>query len=62
MICERLNVPFDPHFAPPRTGDIHDSWADISAAERELGYRPQVSLTDGLQRTIDYYAKLYASK
>ncbi|TXT22243.1 MAG: UDP-glucose 4-epimerase [Planctomycetota bacterium] len=62
MICERLNVPFDPIFAPPRTGDIKDSWADISATERELGYRPQVSLTDGLQRTIDYYAKLYSTK
>lgn len=62
MICERLNVPFDPIFAPPRLGDIHNSWADISATERELGYRPQVSLTDGLQRTIDYYAQVCESK
>ena len=62
MICDRLNVPFDPIFAPPRTGDIKDSWADISATERELGYRPQVTLTDGLQRTIDYYAQAYATK
>ena len=62
MICERLHVPFDPVFAPPRVGDIQNSWADISATERELGYRPLVSLNDGLQRTIDYYAKLYASK
>lgn len=61
MICERLRVPFDPIFAPPRTGDIKDSWADISATERELGYRPQVSLADGLQRTIDFYAKVYAT-
>lgn len=61
MICERLRVPFDPIFAPPRTGDIKDSWADISATERELGYRPQVSLADGLQRTIDFYAKVYGA-
>ena len=58
-ICERLNVPFDPIFAPPRAGDVKDSWADISATERELGYQPQVGLTEGLQRTIDYYAKVY---
>lgn len=57
QICERLNVRFDPIFAPPRAGDIQDSWADISAAQRELGYRPQVSLADGLQRTIDDSAK-----
>lgn len=62
MICDRLKVDFNPIFEPPRAGDIKDSWADISASERELGYCPQVSLTDGLQRTIDYYAKLYASK
>jgi len=61
MICERLNVPFDPIFAPPRVGDIQDSWADISSTERELGYRPQVSLSDGLQRTIDYYANFFAT-
>lgn len=59
MICERLKLPFDPVFAPPRAGDVKDSWADISATERELGYRPIVSLTDGLARTIDYYATVY---
>lgn len=61
-ICERLNVPFDPIFAPPRAGDVKDSWADISATERELGYQPQVGLTEGLQRTIDYYAKVYRDR
>lgn len=61
-ICERLNVPFDPIFAPPRAGDVKDSWADISATECELGYQPQVGLTEGLQRTIDHYAKVYRDK
>jgi len=62
QICDRLKVPFDPVFAPPRAGDVKDSWADISATERELGYQPQVGLTEGLQRTIDYYANLYRNK
>ncbi|MCX7418213.1 MAG: SDR family oxidoreductase [Planctomycetia bacterium] len=62
QICDRLNVPFDPIFAPPRAGDVKDSWADISAAERDLGYQPQVGLTEGLQRTIDYYANVYRDK
>ncbi len=59
LICERLQVPFTPEFAPPRTGDVKDSWADISLTEQKLGYRPQVSLTDGLRRTIDYYVGVY---
>jgi len=40
------NVPIS--FAPPREGDIRDSYADISTAERVLGYSPKVSLADGL--------------
>ena len=62
MICEELGKPFNPHYAPPRTGDVRDSWADISAAERDLGYRVQVSLEDGLRQTIRYYADVYAEQ
>lgn len=40
--------------APPRAGDIRDSWADIAAASSGLGYRPSVSLDEGLRRTIDF--------
>jgi nucleoside-diphosphate-sugar epimerase len=38
----------------PRPGDIRDSWADLSKAERILAYSPQVGLEEGLRRTIDY--------
>ncbi len=51
LICESLNVPFAPYFAPPRVGDIQHSWADISAAVRDLGYSNNVwimvSMMDG---------------
>jgi UDP-N-acetylglucosamine 4-epimerase len=40
----------------PRTGDVALSRADIAKAQRLLGYRPQVRITQGLQRTIDWYA------
>ncbi len=40
----------------PRAGDLPFSRADISKAERLLGYRPQVRIGKGLQRTIDWYA------
>jgi nucleoside-diphosphate-sugar epimerase len=38
-----------------RVGDIRDSRADISAIERELGYRVLVGWKEGLQRTLDSY-------
>jgi nucleoside-diphosphate-sugar epimerase len=36
-------------YAPPRPGDIRDSWADISAARDVLGYEPRVPLDHGLR-------------
>lgn len=35
--------------------DIGDFYADYSAIEEELGWRPTVPLEDGLARTLDYY-------
>ena len=31
------------------------SQADVSAAERDLGYRPKVSVEEGLKLTIDWF-------
>jgi UDP-glucose 4-epimerase len=39
--------------APPRAGDIRDSWADITAARGALAWEPSVGLEEGLQRTIE---------
>ncbi|MCS6917813.1 MAG: SDR family oxidoreductase [Chitinophagales bacterium] len=41
-----------PQHAPPRAGDIRHSQADISLAQRWLGYQPTVMLQEGLQRLI----------
>ena len=41
-------------YEPAREADVHASWADLDAAERLLGFRPQVDFADGLRRTADY--------
>ena len=45
--------------AAPRVGDVRHSLADISLARRLLGYRPQVDLRTGLERTVDWYRERY---
>jgi nucleoside-diphosphate-sugar epimerase len=37
-----------------RAGDVTDSQADISKAQALLGYRPIVTLEEGLRRTLDW--------
>ncbi len=52
---ELLSTKVKPKHDPPRPGDIRESLADISAAQKHLGYKPHVSFEDGLRRSIDYY-------
>jgi UDP-glucose 4-epimerase len=41
----------EPRIAEARLGDVHRSVLDVSLIGRELDWRPQVSLADGLART-----------
>jgi len=37
-----------------QAGDVKHTWADLSLAAEELGYRPRVSLDEGLRREADW--------
>jgi nucleoside-diphosphate-sugar epimerase len=54
MIGAILGKPVEKKHLPPRAGDIRDSWADLTKAERLLDYRPAIGLEDGLRKTIDF--------
>jgi UDP-N-acetylglucosamine/UDP-N-acetyl-alpha-D-glucosaminouronate 4-epimerase len=38
-----------------RTGDVKHSLADLSLAQKHLGYKPTVAFEEGLRRTIEWY-------
>jgi UDP-N-acetylglucosamine 4-epimerase len=44
-----------PEYGPDRAGDIRDSLADISKAQRLLGYNPQVRIREGLKQTLEWF-------
>jgi UDP-N-acetylglucosamine/UDP-N-acetyl-alpha-D-glucosaminouronate 4-epimerase len=52
-IARILGKSVDKVSAPPRPGDVRDSWADVSEAQRVLGYEVSVELEEGLRLTAD---------
>jgi len=56
-----LGTSFKATYEAARAGDVRHSLADISAARRLLGYRPQVRFADGLRRTIEWYREAVES-
>jgi nucleoside-diphosphate-sugar epimerase len=60
LIGDILGRKIEPTHEPERAGDIKHSYADISAAKRQLGYTASVSFAEGLRRTIDWYRTQHA--
>ncbi len=50
-LCEIAGVELEPELADLRPGELQHSCLDISLAARELAWRPQVPISEGLQRT-----------
>ena len=42
-------------YGPERAGDVKHSLADISLAQKHLGYKPLVNFEEGLRLTVDWY-------
>src|SRR6202171_4137752 len=42
-------------YGPERSGDIKHSLADITQAQKHLGYKVLVNFEDGLRRTVEWY-------
>ena len=40
---------------PMQPGDVRDTYADISAIERDLGFAPTTSIDVGVPRFVDWY-------
>lgn len=41
-----------------RIGDFECNWADVSRIKKQLGWKPETNLEEGLRKTIKWYSKL----
>ncbi len=55
MLTKALGKDIEPNFGPERAGDIKHSNADISKAEKMLGYEPEYDFERGLNEAIAWY-------
>ncbi len=55
ILSEHIGTLINPVHTPPRPGDVRHSCADISAADRDVGYRPSLSFAEGLLHTVRWF-------
>lgn len=55
ILCDLTGYSGKPAYVDGRAGDIRDSLADITLADKLLGYQPIVDFREGLRRTVDWY-------
>jgi len=54
---DHLGTDVEPHHVAPRAGDVRHSCAAVAAAERDLGFRTEVSFPEGLGKTVDWFTR-----
>ncbi len=46
-------------YRPMQPGDVKDTYADISAIQRDLGFAPRTSIDDGVPRFVDWFRRYH---
>ena len=44
---------------PMQPGDVEETWCDVSALKRAVGYQPSISLEQGLAPTVAWFREFY---
>lgn len=55
LLAQALGYRGAPLYASVRPGEIYRICLDASKAQRELGWKPEISLREGIARTVEYY-------
>jgi UDP-glucuronate 4-epimerase len=55
-------VTFDKVFEPMKAGDVPATYASTSLLQEVVGFKPETSIEEGLQRFADWYVEYYKVK
>ncbi|MFC5435729.1 NAD-dependent epimerase [Rhodanobacter umsongensis] len=59
LLEQNLGRTVEKRLLPMQPGDVPDTWADVSALRREVGYAPGTSIEDGVARFAEWYRSYY---
>lgn len=62
LIQKNLGIEAKIEKLPIQPGDVPITYADISRANRELGYNPQVTIAAGIEKFVDWYKDVHKLK
>jgi len=54
-----LNRTAEKNLLPLQPGDVPDTFADVSDLVRDMNYKPETSVEDGISRFVDWYVDYY---
>lgn len=55
ILQDAIGIKAEVILKPMQMGDVQETYADISASQRELGFQPTTSIKDGIPQFIDWY-------
>jgi UDP-glucuronate 4-epimerase len=55
LLEQNLGRSVEKRLLPMQPGDVPDTWADVSALRRDVGYAPSTSIEEGVARFAEWY-------
>jgi UDP-glucuronate 4-epimerase len=59
LLQQNLGRTVEKNLLPMQPGDVPDTWADVSALRRDVGYAPNTSIEDGVARFVKWYREYH---
>jgi UDP-glucuronate 4-epimerase len=59
LMEQHLGRTVEKRLLPMQPGDVPDTWADVSALRRDVGYAPNTSIEEGVARFVAWYKEYF---
>lgn len=59
LMEQNLGRTVEKRLLPMQPGDVPDTWADVSALRRDVGYAPNTSIEEGVKRFVTWYREYH---